>query len=128
MQADSYACIYASGNPALLVECARRFSPLIEQTSADAVIFSVEGMGRLYATPQQLAEAIVAQAGIPVRVAIASNPDAAWHAARGFRGITVIPPGEEARALAPLPLNLLEGSSGTGDPQTAETLYLWGIR
>ena len=118
-----YACLYASGNPALLLECANRFSPLIEQTSADAVIFDVEGMGRLYATPGQLAEAIVAQAGIPVSVGIASNPDTAWHAARGFSGITVIPPGEEAKVLAPLPLNLLGGS-----PQTAETLYLWGIR
>jgi protein ImuB len=120
---QAYACLYASGNPALLLECANRFSPLIEQTSADAVIFDVEGMGRLYATPGQLAEAIVAQAGIPVSVGIASNPDAAWHAARGFSGITVIPPGEEAKVLAPLPLNLLGGS-----PQTAETLYLWGIR
>jgi protein ImuB len=119
----TYACIWASGNPALLLECARRFSPLIEQTSDDAVIFDVEGMGQLYATPSHLAAAIVAQAGIPVRVAIASNPDAAWHAARGFRGITVIPPGEEAGTLASLPLNLLGGT-----PQTAETLYIWGIR
>ena len=119
----AYACLFASGNPALLLECAGRFSPLIEQTSHDAVIFDVEGMGRLYATPRQLAEAIVAQAGIPVSVGIASNPDAAWHAALGFSGMTVIPPGEEAKALAPLPLNLLGGS-----PQTAETLYVWGIR
>src|ERR1700733_6856741 len=119
----TYACVWASGNPVLLLECARRFSPMVEQTSDDGVIFDVEGMGRLYATSRQLAEAIVAQAGIPVRVAIASNPDAAWHAARGFRGITVIPPGEEARTLAPLPLNLLGGS-----PATPETLEIWGVR
>jgi nucleotidyltransferase/DNA polymerase involved in DNA repair len=119
----SYACLYASGNPELLLECAGRFSPMIEQTSQEAVIFDVEGMGQLYATPRQLAETIVAQAGIPVSIGLASNPDAAWHAACGFRGTTVIPPGEEARVLAPLPLNLLGGS-----PQTAETLYIWGIR
>ena len=107
----------------MLLECAGRFSPLIEQTSQEAVIFDVEGLGRLYATPRQLAEAIVAQAGIPVSLGLASNPDAAWHAARGFSGITVIPPGEEARCSRPLPLNLLGGS-----PQTAETLYIWGIR
>jgi protein ImuB len=123
MAADAYACLFASGNPTLLLECAQRFSPMIEQTAEDAVIFDVAGMEQLYATPRQLAEAIVAQAGIPVRVGIASNPDAAWHAARGFRGITVISPGEEARTLAPLPLNLLGGS-----PQTAEILSLWGIR
>ncbi len=120
---SAYACLYASGNPALLLECATRFSPLIEQTSNEAVIFDVEGMGQLYPTPRHLAEAIVAQAGIPVNIGIAANPDAAWHAARGFKGITVIPPGEEAKVLAPLPLNLLGGS-----PQTAETLYIWGIR
>ncbi|HEY3835351.1 MAG TPA: hypothetical protein VGL72_02215 [Bryobacteraceae bacterium] len=119
----SYACLCASGNSLLLLECARRFSPMIEQTADDAVIFDVEGLGQLYGTHQQLAEAIVAQAGIPVRVAVASNPDAAWHAARGFRGITVMAPGEEAATLAPLQLNLLGGS-----PQIAETLDVWGIR
>src|SRR6516225_969000 len=100
-----YACLYASGNLELLIECARKFSPLIEQTSEEAVIFDAGGLGQLYATPQLLGEAIAAQAGIPVQVGIASNPDAAFHAARGFRGITVIPPGEEAKVLAPLPLN-----------------------
>jgi protein ImuB len=118
-----YACIWASGNPALLLECARRFSPLVEQTSDEAVICDVEGMERLYASPRQLAETMAAQAGIPVHVAIASNPDAAWHAARGWSGITVISPGEEAKTLAPLPLNILGGS-----PDIAETLHLWGIR
>jgi protein ImuB len=121
--ASLYACLHASGNPAMLLECAREFSPLIEQTSEDAVVFDVAGLGRLYPTPRDLAEAIVAQAGIPVWVAIASSPEAAWHAARGFPGITVIDPGREAAVLAPLPLNLLGGS-----PQTAETLHLWGIR
>jgi protein ImuB len=118
-----YACLYASGNPELLIECARKFSPLIEQTSEEAVIFDAGGLGQLYATPQLLGEAIAAQVGIPVHVGIASNPDAAFHAARGFRGITVIPSGEEAKVLAPLPLNLLVGS-----PRTAETLDVWGIR
>ena len=118
-----YACLYASGNPELLIECARKFSPLIEQTSEEAVIFDAGGLGQLYATPQLLGEAIAAQAGIPVQVGMASNPDAAFHAARGFRGITVIPPDEEAKVLAPLPLNLLVGS-----PRTAETLDVWGIR
>ena len=128
MSVPQFACIFASGNPGLLMECARRFSPLIEQTSDDAVIFDVKGMDRLYATPRDLAEAIAAQAGIPVHIAIAANPDAAWHAAQGFRGITVIPPGEEARMLAPLPLNLLAGSYETRLPQIAETLDIWGIR
>jgi protein ImuB len=60
---------------------------------------------------------------MPANIAIASNPDAAMHAARGFPGITVIEPGKEAATLAPLPLNLLGGS-----PDTAELLHLWGVR
>ncbi len=56
-------------------------------------------------------------------VEIAADPDAAIFAARGIRGITVIPPGCEAERLAGLPLNLLPGSS-----ETAELLDAWGIR
>ncbi|HZL55965.1 MAG TPA: hypothetical protein VFC21_02725, partial [Bryobacteraceae bacterium] len=60
---------------------------------------------------------------MPANIAIASNPDAAMHAARGFGGVTVIAQGKEAETLASLPLNLLGGS-----PDTAELLHLWGIR
>ena len=44
-------------------------------------------------------------------------------AARGIRGITVIPPGNEAAMLAGLPINLLPGSA-----DTAGLLDAWGIR
>ncbi len=118
-----YACLYAAGNPSLLVECARHFSPRIEQSSPDTVIFDVRGLTTLFGEPAQIAQTIANQAGIPVSVAIAANPDTAVMAARGIRGITVIPPGREAATLAPLPLNLLSGSS-----QTAELLDAWGIR
>jgi len=42
-----YACLHASGNPALLIECARHFSPRIEETSSDTVLFDVRGLGAL---------------------------------------------------------------------------------
>lgn len=118
-----YACLHAAGNPSLLVECARCFSPRIEETSPDTVIFDVRGLTTLFGEPHQIAQAIANRAGIPVNIAIAANPDAAAMAARGIRGITVIPPGREAAVLAPLPLNLLSGS-----PETAELLDAWGIR
>jgi protein ImuB len=118
-----YACIHAPGNLPLLVECARKFSPSIEETSPDTVLFDVRGLESLYGPPPSLASAIERQCGIPASIAIAANPDAAAHAARGFRGITVIAPGDEARTLAPLPLNLLSGT-----PETARLLHLWGIR
>jgi len=56
------------------------------------------------------------------------------HAAHGICGVTVIAPGREAEALAPLPVNLL-GSAGSSyahpdrmSSETAELLHLWGIR
>src|SRR5439155_6792549 len=61
--------------------------------------------------------------GLPGSSAIAANPDAAVHAARGLPGVTVIPRGEEAARLAGLPVELLGPS-----PEIQETLDCWGIR
>jgi protein ImuB len=118
-----YACLHAAGNTALLVECARYFSPWIEETSTDTVLFDVRGLRSLIGEPDAIARAIENRAGIPVDIGIATDPDAAIFAARGLRGITVIAPGSEAEKLAGLPLNLLPGSS-----ETAGVLDAWGIR
>src|SRR5665213_552038 len=118
-----YACLHASGNLALLVECARHFSPRIEETSSDTVLFDVRGLGALIGDTHAIARAIENRAGLPVDIAIAADPDAAIIAARGIRGTTVIAPGNEAVILARLPLNLLPGSS-----ETADLLDAWGIR
>src|SRR5437868_14941336 len=105
-----YACLYAPGNLPLAVECARGFSPHIEELPPDTVIFDVRGLESLYGPPEQLAREIERRAGMPASIAIAANPDTALHAALGLRGVTVIAPGKEADALAPLPVNLLRGS------------------
>ena len=118
-----YACIHAPGNLPLLLECARGFSPHIEELGEDTIVFDVRGLASLYGTPPQLAREIDRRVGLAANIAIAANPDAAIHAACGLRGITVIEPGREAEALAKLPINLLGGL-----PQTAELLDLWGIR
>jgi protein ImuB len=123
-----YACLHAAGNTALLVECARYFSPRIEETSPDTVLFDARGLTSLFGDPHQIAQAVANRAGIPVNVAIAANPDTAAMAARGIPGITVIPPGREAATLAPLPLNLLSGASLSGLAEVAELLDAWGIR
>ncbi len=118
-----YACVHAAGNPTLLIECARSFSPCIEETSSDTVLFDIRGLSSLIGDANAIARAIENRAGIPVDIAIAADPDAAVIAARGIRGITVIPPGQEAATLARLPLNLLPGSS-----EAAGLLDAWGIR
>ena len=118
-----YACLHAPGNLSLLLECARRFSPHIEEIPPGTVVFDARGLEALHGPPASLAREMERRVGVPADIAIAANPDAAVHAARGFRGVTVIEPGREAAVLAPLPLNLLGGS-----PATAELLHLWGLR
>jgi protein ImuB len=117
-----FACLHAPGNLPLAVECARGFSPHIEEVPPDTVIFDARGLESLYGPPRRLAREIERRAGVPSSIAIAANPDAAMHAALGIPGVTVVAPGKEAEALAPLPVNLLRGS-----PETAELLHLWGI-
>jgi len=118
-----FVCLHAPGNLPLLVECARHFSPLSEETAPDAVIFDIRGLNWVFGSPEQIAHEIEQRVGIAANLAIACNPDAALHAARGFRGVTILPLGEEAAILAPLPLFLLGGS-----PEFARILDLWGIR
>src|SRR4051812_43016411 len=118
-----FACLHAPGNGSLLLECACHFSPLIEETSADTVVFDIRGLRLICGTPEQIAREIHARIGIPANVALAANPDAAIHAARGISGVTILPAGEEAAILAPLPVYLLGGS-----PEFARTMDLWGIR
>ena len=118
-----FACLYAPGNLPLAVECARGFSPHIEECPPDTVIFDVRGLESLYGPPKLLAHEIERRVGVPASLAIAANPDAAMHAALGIRGVTVIAPGKEADVLSPLPVNLLRAS-----PEIAELLHLWGIR
>jgi protein ImuB len=73
---------------------------------------------------------------------VASNPDTAVLAARGFGGVTVIPPGQEAESLGSLPVEVLfgdriEGKKQEGKQKEGErgkksecllaTLERWGI-
>jgi protein ImuB len=69
-----------------------------------------------------------AQIGFDLRVAIAANPDTVFLTARGFPADgtplkMIIPAGEEARRLAPLPVHVLPIS-----PEMLEVLHSWGIR
>jgi protein ImuB len=118
-----FASIHAPGNLPILLDCARRFSPLIEITSPDTVTFDIRGLGRVYGEPRKIAREIERVIGMPAHIAIAANPDTAVCAARGIAGIRVIPPGEEGRALSALSLHLLDCP-----PDLGELFDLWGIR
>ena len=125
-----YAAIHVPGldasQRAALVECAEGFSPQVEATAADTVLADVGGLEKLTGAPDRIARSLAEAArrkGLEASVAIASNCDAAVAAARGFSGITVIPAGDEARVLSPLPLALLSPEAAL-----AETLDRWGVR
>jgi len=118
-----FACLHGHGP---LTALAFEFSPTVEQTAPDTVTFDASGLDRLFGLPQEVAAALARRAAevqIKASIALAANPDAAICAARGFSGVSLIPYGDEAKFLAPLPLAQLAPS-----PELRETLDRWGIR
>lgn len=134
-----FACIHSPHNQkeyrALLVECAYAFSPLVEETAEHTVVLDIEGCDLLFGSPRDIAKEIAhhaAELALKVNIALAQNPDAAIHAARCFKGLTVIAPGKESKRLGDLPLEALDGQLARVEADRAaeilETLELWGIR
>jgi len=155
-----FASIYGQtipkfGSPAdgqgWLIDLAFTFSPLVEHTADDTVVLNVSGQNLLFGSPansgpavddnatihsvRALASEIVrraAQLNFKVNVSIAANPDAAIHAARAFKGVTVIPAGEESLQLGNLSLKTLDYSLADIEQERVagieETLELWGLR
>ena len=111
---------------AALLDCGHAFSPRVEATAADMVVLDLAGLERVFGSAQKIARDLarrVYEVGLEANVAVAGNPEAAIHAARGFAGITVIPPGKEAERLGGLPVEVLM------PPLTVlETLDSWGVR
>jgi len=117
-----------------LTEIAREFSPRIERyVSSDRypeVSIDLNGVTRLFGDARATAEQLrrtAADRGVRVRVAIAGTCTAARLLARHRAGITVIEPGTEAAALAPLPIALL-GVIGAGGDEGIQTFRRWGLR
>lgn len=121
-----YACLYAPEHAGALVACAQTFSPSVEETAPGTVTLEISGLERLFGGPWEIAAAIARRAAgsrIRANIAVASNPDAAVCAARGFTGVSIVPEGDEAKFLGPLPLSTL-----APPPEIAGTLARWGIR
>ncbi|MGZ6383726.1 MAG: Y-family DNA polymerase, partial [Bdellovibrionota bacterium] len=76
-----------SSTHAALLDCAQSFSPSIEDTACDITLLDLTGMESLFGSLPEISRAIYKRAialGLEANVAIASNPDAAMLAARGF--------------------------------------------
>ena len=123
-----------------LVDLAFTFSPLVEQTTADTVVLDVSGQGLLFGSTsfqslandaeidstRNLSNEIVRrgnQLNLKVDVAVAVNPDVAIHAARSFKGVTIVPPGAEASHLGNLPLKILDFSLAGIEKERSEEIF-----
>ncbi len=132
---------------AAMLDVAHAFTPRVENTAADTLLLDLAGLGRLYGVPAKMARDLasrVSAVGLEANLALAANPDVAMHAARGFRGITMISAGEEAQRLGRLPLRVLLDAFELVLPkidvcipqrereklreQMLDTLECWGIR
>jgi protein ImuB len=123
-----------------IVQLARDFSPRVETHGDRTVTLDISGLGSLIGEPRSIGEELrrtAADAGLRVHVAVASTTTAAILLAHARAGLTVIPRGEEAAALAPLPLRVLTQlgvgplAVDSGPPQTpdiVEQLHRWGLR
>lgn len=123
----------ASAHAALL-DCARSFSPEVEDTAPGIVLVNLAGLESLLGPFAEIAREMarrVLQMGVEANVGVAANPDAALLVAHGFSGVTLIPPGHEAERLGELPVDvLLECFSSSNDEgaRWLETFDRWGIR
>ncbi len=96
--------------PGVLESVARACSPRVEPYGDDVVVCEARGLTRVMGAPAVVAGEMRRMAwerGVGVRVAIAGSHTAAWLLAHLRPGITVIVPGDEARALARLPVSAL---------------------
>src|ERR1043166_8377111 len=119
-----FACIHSrsvssdSAISAALVDLAFTFSPLVEQTSADTVVFDVAGQDLLFgrvanAQLSSIANAIAQRARqvkVKANVSLAANADVAIHAARLLSEMTIINAGDELMHLGRLSIRQIDCS------------------
>ena len=141
-----FACIHSrsvssdSATSTALVDLAFTFSPLVEQTSADTVVFDVAGQDLLFgrvahAQLSGIANAIAQRARqvkVKANVSIAANADAAIHAARLLSEMTIVNEGDELLHLGRLSIKQLDCWLASVEQSRAEEIYetfaLWGVR
>jgi protein ImuB len=129
---------------AALLDLAWSISPRVEDTATDrspsrrlgrphtrlggpvsSLLIDLAGLSTAFGSDENIAAELargVSALRMTAQIAVAANPETALHAARGFPGITLIAPGEEAQRLGCLAISVLEPTA-----QTLETLELWGV-
>jgi len=118
---------------------ARDYSPRYERHGDDLVTIDVAGLDRLLGSPRAIGEELrrdAASRGMRAHVAVAATQTAARLLALARPGLTVVPRGEEAEALAPIPIGILqqyfERQTSDFKLQTSDfrlqTFTKWGLR
>jgi protein ImuB len=139
--------VSGDGSRSALHTIAAEFSPRYEQHRVDLVSIDVRGLSRLLGTPRKIGEELrreAASRGVRVHVAIAPSRTAALVLALARPGLTVVNAADQAAALAPVPLGILEllhedplpADSSTAQVQlradeaqaAIATLKRWGLR
>lgn len=113
-------------DPGALLAIARGFTPRVEARAPTPVLLDLSGLGRLFASPHELGRALIdaaAARSIEAHAALAYTREAALVVARARPGLTVVPAGGEAAALAPLPIAFLDL-----EPEQQELFARWGLR
>ena len=112
----------------VLESVARDFSPRIERASDREITIDLHGLDRLIGDAPTIAAELrrtAADRGLPVRVAIAGTRTTARLLVHGHPGLTIAERGDERRALAHLPIDLL---AVVADEPDLITFKRWGIR
>ena len=101
-----------------------RYGPVVQASPPDGIWLDVEGASHLQGGEEALVAdllARLARAGLAAQAALAGTPGAA-HALARHRPCTIVPPGRDADALAPLPVGALRLPA-----ETERGLVLLGI-
>ena len=96
--------------PGVLEEVAREFSPRIDVCGPTEIVMDLSGLERLFGDVRSIAEELrrtAADRQLRVRVAITGTRTASRLLVRYRAGLTIVEPGNEAAAVAPLPIALL---------------------
>jgi len=116
---------------AALMDLGWSVSPRVEDTAPDTIVLDLAGLASLLGAEEIIADQLIERAsrlGLVARVAISSNLETAIHAARGFAGVTLIPPGEESKQLGGLPVSVLVTTDALSQhAEILETLDSWGV-
>jgi protein ImuB len=137
--APQFACVYQppgiSAVPAgsaadVMIELAEAFSPRYERHGEQAVTFDIRGLDRLLGSPHAIGEELrrdAADRGLRAHIAIAPSRTTAMVLAYASPGLRVVDAGDEAAALAPIPIGILEKihchEEGTQSTQSAQKSF-----